>query len=72
MATMNSNQETKTAKSACGGVLQASSNYPNAMFNGERLYFCNTACLNAFLQAPEAFMAGEIEHPLEEQLPADN
>ena len=63
---MNSTQETKITKSACGGVLQTSSNYPNAVFNGERVYFCNTACLNAFLEAPEAFMAGEIEHPVED------
>jgi YHS domain-containing protein len=64
---MNSNQETQITKSACGGVLQDPSKYPSAMFNGEHVYFCNTACLNAFLGAPEAFMAGEIEHPLEDE-----
>jgi YHS domain-containing protein len=52
-------------KSACGGTLKAPSAYPSAMFNGERVYFCNQACLKAFLSAPEAFMAGEVEHPLE-------
>lgn len=36
------------------------------MFHGEVVYFCNTACLNAFLEAPQAFMAGEIEHPVED------
>jgi YHS domain-containing protein len=69
--TMNSDQETQIVKSACGGVLQDPSQYPSAMFNGERVYFCNTACLNAFLGAPEAFMAGEIEHPLEDDKPAN-
>jgi YHS domain-containing protein len=54
------------AKSACGGVLKDPSNYPSAMFRGERVYFCTNACLKAFLQAPEAFMAGEVEHPLED------
>jgi len=65
--TMNTNQEMQTVKSACGGVLQDPAQYPSAMFNGARVYFCNAACLNAFLGAPEAFMAGEIEHPLEDE-----
>ena len=53
-------------KSACGGILKDPSAYPSAMFNGETVYFCNNACLKAFLKAPEAFLAGEIEHPLED------
>ena len=53
-------------KSACGGTLKDPSAYPSAMFNGETVYFCNNACLKAFLKAPEAFLAGEIEHPLED------
>lgn len=58
--------ETQVAVTACGGVLQDPSKYPSAMFHGEVVYFCNTACLNAFLEAPQAFMAGEIEHPVED------
>jgi len=54
-------------KSACGGVLKDPSAYPSAMFNGERVYFCAQACLKAFLGAPEAFMAGEVEHPLDDE-----
>lgn len=53
-------------KSACGGILKDPSAYPSAMFNGERVYFCNHACLKSFLSAPEAFMAGEVEHPLDD------
>ncbi len=53
-------------KSACGGSLKDPSLYPSADFHGETVYFCNTACLNAFLKSPEAFMAGEVEHPEEE------
>ncbi len=56
-------------KSACGGILKDPSRYPSAMFNGERVYFCANACLKAFLSAPEAFMAGEVEHPLEDEAP---
>jgi YHS domain-containing protein len=53
-------------KTTCGGILKDPSLYPSADFNGETVYFCNKACLNAFLENPTAFMAGEIEHPLEE------
>ena len=68
---MNQNQdsEKQVIKSACGGTLEDPSQYPNAMFNGERVYFCTKACLKAFLQFPEAFMAGEVEHPIEEDVP---
>ncbi len=58
--------EPQLIKSACGGILKDPSAYPSAMFNGERVYFCANACLKAFLSAPEAFMAGEVEHPLDE------
>lgn len=57
--------ETQVFKSACGGTLNDPSAYPSAMFNGERVYFCNQACLKAFLSAPEAFMVGEVEHPFD-------
>lgn len=36
------------------------------MYQGERVYFCTPACLRAFEQAPDVFMAGEVEHPVEE------
>lgn len=58
--------EANSAKTACGGTLQDPSGCPSAIFKGELVYFCNNACLIAFQQAPEAFMAGEIEHPVED------
>lgn len=60
---------TPAIKSACGGILKDPSRYPSAMFNGETVYFCTIACLHAFLGAPEAFMAGEVEHPEEDEPP---
>jgi YHS domain-containing protein len=63
---VNPTSETSIIKSACGGNLKDPSRYPSAMFNGERVYFCTQACLKAFLAQPEAFMAGEVEHPIEE------
>ncbi|MBN8654434.1 MAG: hypothetical protein J0M11_01765 [Anaerolineae bacterium] len=63
------NHQLPLIKSACGGTLKDPSAYPNAMFNGERVYFCNQACLKAFLSAPEAFMAGEVDHPLDDDEP---
>lgn len=69
----NMNDQTQTTqqvfKTACGGTIQDPSSYPSAMFNGERVYFCTTACLKAFQRMPEEFMAGEVEHPLEEDEP---
>jgi YHS domain-containing protein len=53
-------------KTACGGVLRDPANYPSAMHYGERIYFCTRACLRVFEQDPDPFMAGEVEHPLEE------
>ena len=52
--------------SVCGGVLKNPENYPNATYQGKRVYFCTKACLRAFEAAPDRFMAGEVEHPLEE------
>jgi YHS domain-containing protein len=53
-------------QTACGGKLKDPVNYPSAMYQGERVYFCTPACLRAFEQAPDVFMAGEVEHPVEE------
>lgn len=65
MNTLSDNNQQQEIKSACGGTLKDPS-APSAMFNGERVYFCANACLKAFLAQPEAFMAGEVEHPLDD------
>lgn len=53
-------------KTACGGTLKDPSKYPSAIYNGERIYFCTRACLCVFNLDPDAFMAGTVEHPLED------
>jgi len=53
-------------KTACGGKLEDPANYPSALYRGERVYFCTRACLRVFEQDPDPFMAGEVEHPIEE------
>ena len=53
-------------KTACGGTLQDPSNYPSVTYRGERFYFCTRACLRVFEQDPDAFMAGEVIHPFED------
>jgi YHS domain-containing protein len=53
-------------KTACGSPLGDAENSPSAIYRGERVYFCTRACLRAFEQAPDPFMAGEVEHPAEE------
>jgi len=49
---------------ACGGVLREPSKYPSREYNGIRLYFCNEDCLREFERNPDAFMEGEIVHPI--------
>ena len=53
-------------KTACGGKLEDPTKYSSAMYRGERVFFCTRACLRVFEQDPDPFMAGEVEHPLEE------
>ena len=64
--------EQQLPKSACGGILKDPARYPSAMFDGEKVYFCTAACLKVFLEAPQAFMAGEVEHPLDDLDPFES
>jgi YHS domain-containing protein len=61
------NPQTTMAETACGGKLQDPTQYPSALFRGERIYFCNRACLRAFEENPDLFMAGKIEHPADDE-----
>ncbi len=54
-------------KTACGGKIKDISKYPSAIYRGERIYFCTRACLRVFEQDPDPFMAGEVEHPIDEE-----
>ena len=54
-------------KTVCGGVIKDPENYPSAIYHGERLYFCTRACLRVFEQNPDPFLAGDVEHPLDEE-----
>jgi hypothetical protein len=56
--------ETRTA---CGGRISDLDRYPSALHCGQRVYFCTRACLRAFESDPDCFMAGEIEHPTEDE-----
>lgn len=56
----------KEAITACGGKIKNTSRYPSAFYRGERVYLCTRACLRAFEADPDLFMAGEIEHPRED------
>jgi len=54
-------------KTACDGVIKDPAKYPSAEYHGERIYFCTKACLSAFEKNPDAFMSGEVEHPLDDE-----
>ena len=51
---------------ACGSEIKDPKQYPSALHRGETVYFCTRACLNAFKLDPDPFMAGDIEHPSED------
>jgi len=60
------NQGEEEAVTASGGTLTDTTGYPSAIYRGKRVYFCLHACLHVFESDPDRFMAGEIEHPAEE------
>ncbi len=53
-------------KTVCGGVIKDPETYPSAIYHGERVYFCTRACLRVFELDADSFMAGKLEHPIEE------
>ena len=63
---MEQSEKQPVIKSVCGGILTEPEKYPSAVFKDERLYFCTRACLRVFKENPQAFLDGEVEHPLEE------
>lgn len=50
-------------ETVCGSEIQDPERYPSDYYRGERVYFCTCACLDAFREQPDRFIAGEIEHP---------
>jgi len=56
-----------TYPTACEGSLREPGDYPSADYRGRRFYFCTKVCLRVFESDLDRFMAGEIEHPLEEE-----
>jgi YHS domain-containing protein len=65
--TQNTDTQPPEFKTACGGKLNDPTKYPRAMYRGEWVYFCTQACLRIFEQDPDPFMAGEVEHPIDEE-----
>jgi YHS domain-containing protein len=53
-------------KTVCGGEIKDPARFPSAIYNGERIYFCTRACLRVFEENPEPFIAGKIDHPLDD------
>ena len=64
--TPTNNPPEPECKTACGGKIKDTSKFPSVEYQGKRVYFCTRACLRVFEQDPDPFMAGEVEHPLEE------
>ncbi|MBI3161088.1 MAG: YHS domain-containing protein [Chloroflexi bacterium] len=60
-------EQANIIESVCGGALTDPEKYPSAEYHGERVYFCTRACLRVFLENPDGFMNGEVDHPTEEE-----
>lgn len=58
------NNQPQAFFTACGGKIENPEKFPSAVYKGQLVYFCTEACLKAFTEKPDAFMTGEIEHPL--------
>lgn len=54
------------SETVCGADIEPAADYPSEIYGGERVYFCNEACLQAFKLNPDAFIAGDFEHPSED------
>ena len=65
--TLTEQEGSKFPKFACGGLLKDYDRFPNSIYRGEIVYFCDSARLRVFLEFPDSFMAGEIEHPRPEE-----
>lgn len=61
------NPQPPIAKTVCGGKIKDPADFPSANYQGERIYFCTRACLRVFEENPDPFIAGEIEHPLDDE-----
>jgi YHS domain-containing protein len=53
-------------ETVCGGAIKDPDRCPSAEYRGRTVYFCTRACLRVFKQDPDRFIAGEVEHPLDE------
>jgi len=54
-------------KTVCGSEIHDRDQHPSSLYRGEVVYFCTSACLRTFLGDPDRFIAGEIEHPADEE-----
>ena len=54
-------------KTVCGSEIRDQGQYPSSVYRGEVVYFCTGACLRTFQGDPDRFIAGEIEHPSDDE-----
>jgi YHS domain-containing protein len=66
LETSFNNPQKPLAKTVCGGKIKDTASFPSAIYEGKQIYFCTRACLRVFEENPDAFVAGEIDHPLED------
>jgi YHS domain-containing protein len=64
---MEENPRKPVLKTVCGSEIDIQDQYPSSLYRGEIVYFCTGACLRAFQGDPDRFIAGEIEHPADDE-----
>ncbi len=64
---MDERKSNPMLETVCGSEIQNPDKYPSSLYRGEVVYFCTGACLRAFEGDPDRFIAGEIEHPEDDE-----
>ncbi|HKZ84391.1 MAG TPA: YHS domain-containing protein [Anaerolineae bacterium] len=58
--------DSQPRQTVCGGLLEPDAPAIEAEYNGQTYTFCTRGCLRAFWSNPEDFLAGKIEHPIDD------
>lgn len=64
---MDERKSNPMLETVCGSAIQEPDKYPSSLYRGEVVYFCTGVCLRAFERDPDRFIAGEIEHPEDDE-----
>ena len=61
------NEPSEERITVCGGRINPGEHFFEAEYNGRTYYLCARGCLRAFWSNPDDFLAGKIEHPINDE-----